>query len=293
MNSNDGFPPRFDIDNITAGMIIGVIGYKNVGKAYLIKNILHVLRAKYNVDIIIISPNEKLTSWRKKDIKYPISYRSTNDFLDNKVSSTSKSVLIIEDIHGYDYNLKISDIIASNCFHNMIITMLLPVNTGIDYDIVFSFRIKSTYFEKQFYDIFIKDEKHISLNDFYHIIEYDIYSYLTLVIQNDKTPMMYCAENPTTLVLKHIECDLHQDRLEMFIHRIKSGYSMFHNCSTNRTLYLKSLSDLFFVKKCHFLWMCMKLFDPFVPTELCVIICDLMVRTYDKQPWDLSHNEKN
>ena len=122
-------------------------------------------------------------------------------------------------------------------------------------------------------------EKTQSFNDF-DDIQKNLHSYKSLVIQKDKPLTTYRAENADTYFTKYIESYLYQNQTELLINSIKSGYSMFHDCDQNNTIYVNLLGKLSFIKKCYYINWCMKMFDPFVPIELRINICKLMMQSY-------------
>ena len=141
--------PMFDISNISPGMIIDVVGRKFTGKTYLIKNILHVLQTKYDIDlVIIICPDFYLSrdgNWHnsRKQSYGSIygnieKYYSIQNFLcAEMIKYTSKTILVLDGSLDprLNNNTKILQLIANNIFHNVIIASELHNHINIKNDI--------------------------------------------------------------------------------------------------------------------------------------------------------------
>ena len=268
----------FDIVDIMPHTCISIIGKTSTRNKALIKKIMHILNAKYDVKPIIVSNDADTITFR--DYGYP--HHSIKRLTMSKFLITSKTVLIFDNSSYNDdqMNLFCNFLLELDInFHNIIICCTEECEKKklcIPYDIHFIIPAYDSQKQK-IYDQYI-DKQVCSLDNFNSLFKYTKGKQgFSLVIQNGK-PSVYQAETIDTYYKYFFECNLFRERNISLLNRIKNGYSMFHKYDSSIVKWLQFTID--YNKKCCHILMYHDLITPRLPNELYRIICEFMILIY-------------
>ncbi len=219
----------FEIDEIKPNTNISIIGKRGMGKTYLIKNIIHILKTIHNSKIIIVSPKEICGT--EYDNVYAHIYRNRNDLLNMKECITPNTILILDDcipMNNSSFCERFIPMLRETPCRNLIILQQMSFAIGtIYYDIIMTFRESSYIHIKKIYDKYV-DQNIYSFDKFTAIMSEHTRKYGCLVIQDDQPIKKYKAENPQTYWSDYRAAGLYYDKLDKLINKINNGHSEYH-----------------------------------------------------------------
>lgn len=266
----------FDISDIMPHTCISIIGRTSTRSQALLKNIIHILNVKYDIEFILVSicaENVTLSNH-----SYP--HYSMEELIMNKSLVTSKTVLIFDNrAYDDDYMNSFSDFLSTlnGNFHNIVVCYMekcIKENLCIPYDI-YSIFPQYVGQQQKIYDRFI-DKEFCSFDTFDSVFRHAKEGF-SLVVQDGRLSVCQ-AENTDTYYTYYFECDLFYDRNISLLNRIKDGYSMFHKYDSPISQSLQF--NITYNKKCCYILMSRDLITPRLPNELYIIICELMILLY-------------
>ena len=269
----------FDLIDIKPNTHINIIGLRGTGKTYLVKNIIHILKIKYNCTCMIVSPSSMMYYYYDFHRDDHLFF-SINNLLANTELIMLTTIIVLDDcidnLHGGYYHPDVVELFSHN-FHNIITIHHRPIhNPYIKYDINFLFKINFLCNIERIYNDMI-NIKLYSIEDFLDILNKSTTNYHVLAIQKNNPLMISSAENITTYDLYYKNCGLYHNRIVTLLNRIQCGYSMYYD-----KISYKLRDNLEYIKCCC-TWLCLRNSSEItvrMPPEIYFTICEIMILVY-------------
>uniref|UniRef100_A0A6C0C9U4 Uncharacterized protein n=1 Tax=viral metagenome TaxID=1070528 RepID=A0A6C0C9U4_9ZZZZ len=277
----------FDIINIQPNESIKVIS-DGLKRIELVRNITHVLHARYNMGVIIVSSSFT----KNKRMKYETIFGTIESFfraIDKKVINFDQSTILVLDncSDGTKYRGILAKISKDNKFCNVIF-----IASGI-YSSFWNVNTDVTFYldgvtAKTVYDHYI-DKKTMPLNIFKDICDSCIFDNNVLMIdqKNNDIVMKKCTYEDNNTYIDYYNNNFSYNKNVLALYHIYNNFSMYYD--VNSDLYNGLWNNVNFIVKCSYVIFTFNILrqNPYgcclyLPRELHTIILHFMIQTYQK-----------
>jgi hypothetical protein len=277
----------FDIINIQPNESIKVISGGEKDRIKLIRNITHILHARYNMGVIIVSSSYTENKRMKYENIYPTIELFVKAIDRNTIKFNQNTLLVLDDCcDSITHHGMLAKISEDSKFRNIIFCVSRVWSTfwRINTDITFCLRSASP---SSIYDQYI-DKKTMPLNIFKDICDEYTRDNNILMIDQKNTDVFIrkcICENENT----HIDSynnTFSYDKNVHAVYHIYNNFSVYYD--VNSELYNSLWDNINFIVKCSYLIFTFNILrqNPYgclyLPRELHTIILHSMIQLYQK-----------